>query len=594
MKRLLVLLIGLLTALSAAGTSYVGFLLPSGTTPLILYTDIDSGPTTGGLNNKGAWLSVFGKNLGATLANVKVYVNNVEVDTYVSLGTSRGRSDIQQVTTQVGALGSPTAGTPLAIKVTVSGTQASNPNSLTFTAQPGTIRFVSLTGDDTTGDGSAGNPYRHAQLATNNGSATNNCVGYMQPGATVPTNGVWGVTAPGDFIVLRGGTWTDVYNGSDPFFMKAQNKSGSVPTGSTGTGPITIMGYPGEDATISETVPTPNTATSPGGGISSADSTRQAQGCGARVTITNLLIDSGRNDGVISQQRGADNVNGSYWRVVNNDLAATTGGNNENAKGAGVSGSGTGSYWVGNKVHDIGCCNVGGFLQNHGFYIDSDGTYEIAYNWIKSVTGGNGLQTFVSSSGNVHDVNFHHNYVDTVSKHGLNIADGTTTALKVWDNVILNVTQSGLRFNTNTLSGALFYNNTFYNLNIANNGNRSGLENDWNFSAGALELRNNIFDPVTGAYTSGTGNGFSGNGTFTNNLFFGGTGTNPASSWSTSSQSTNPSFVSTTPGSENLAVQAGSPAIGNGTSAVSGTVSNDYLLVPRPVAGTWDIGAYEQ
>ncbi len=34
--------------------------------PLILYTDITSGPNTGGENNKGIYLSIFGKNFGGS------------------------------------------------------------------------------------------------------------------------------------------------------------------------------------------------------------------------------------------------------------------------------------------------------------------------------------------------------------------------------------------------------------------------------------------------------------------------------------------------------------------------------------------------
>jgi len=49
--------------------------------PVVLYTDIVSGPNTGGENGKGIYLSIFGKNFGGTGLgqSVKVYINNVEV-----------------------------------------------------------------------------------------------------------------------------------------------------------------------------------------------------------------------------------------------------------------------------------------------------------------------------------------------------------------------------------------------------------------------------------------------------------------------------------------------------------------------------------
>src|SRR4029077_17026992 len=96
------------------------------------------------------YLSVFGTNFGGTGAGstVKVLINNVEVDNYRYLGTSQGRTDIQQITVQVGGRGNPAPGTALPIKVVVNGV-ASNTNN-TFTVQPGDILFVSTTGNDAT------------------------------------------------------------------------------------------------------------------------------------------------------------------------------------------------------------------------------------------------------------------------------------------------------------------------------------------------------------------------------------------------------------------------------------------------------------
>src|SRR4051794_26951427 len=87
--------------------------------PLVLYTDIASGPNTGGENNRGAYLSIFGKNFGSNGLGSRVHVTigGVEVADYRYLGASKGRADIQQLTVQVGALGTPTPGVPLAIQV---------------------------------------------------------------------------------------------------------------------------------------------------------------------------------------------------------------------------------------------------------------------------------------------------------------------------------------------------------------------------------------------------------------------------------------------------------------------------------------------
>ena len=55
--------------------------------PAVLYTDIESGPNTGGESNNGAYLSIFGKGFGADLSQVRIYVGNGEVARKMYLGT---------------------------------------------------------------------------------------------------------------------------------------------------------------------------------------------------------------------------------------------------------------------------------------------------------------------------------------------------------------------------------------------------------------------------------------------------------------------------------------------------------------------------
>src|SRR5664279_1832881 len=71
--------------------------------PLVLYTDLASGPNTGGENNRGMYLSVFGTNFGSSAGkgtSTKVFIGGVEVAEYRYLGPSMGRPDIQQITVQ--------------------------------------------------------------------------------------------------------------------------------------------------------------------------------------------------------------------------------------------------------------------------------------------------------------------------------------------------------------------------------------------------------------------------------------------------------------------------------------------------------------
>lgn len=571
--------------------------------PVVLYTDILSGPNAGGENNKGIYLSIFGKNLGLTGigTTIKVFINNVEVDSYRYFGASRGRQDIQQITVQVGAIGNPAVGVALPIRVTVNGVDSNTDK--TFTLLPGNIYFVdNVKGVDTATTNTGGiytAPFRSVQKTI---GSTNFII---EPAST---GGAWGRVQAGDFIVMRGtGTaWSTV--GSTGYFLQALNKSGcpisTACTNGGGTkGPITIMGYPNEDVFINNIY---NSAGTVDGAISSADSTRIAQGNGAWISVVNLRVESGNHDGPVNTQAGGNN-----WRVVNNELTGATAVANASAKGGGIAGDGhycpstglenslacpdPGQYYVGNYIHDIfnGPDDGSSNFENHGIYIDGSGRYEIAYNTIFKIRGGNGIQMYANgtfNNNNVDNVNFHHNIIQNVGKHGINVADGSRGGFVIWNNVVMDTDRAGIRFNTTDLTGAKIYNNTFYNTNRINNAAVGAIMNDAIFPLNAIDLRNNIFVPITGDYDQGS---FAGNGTFSNNLWFGGTGANPAATYSTASLQTNPLFLAAS--GRNLRLTATSPAVNTGTSAVSSIVINDFdLLVARPVGAGYDIGAYEQ
>jgi len=137
-------------------------------TPVVLYTDILSGPNSGGENNNGAYLSIFGKNFGSPsgLGTVsKVFIGGTEVANYRYLGPSKGRPDIQQLTVQIGALGNPALGIALPVEVQVGRLKSTWFTPQTFMVNPGRILFVSLTGDDATAAaGDIRHPWRHVQV----------------------------------------------------------------------------------------------------------------------------------------------------------------------------------------------------------------------------------------------------------------------------------------------------------------------------------------------------------------------------------------------------------------------------------------------
>jgi hypothetical protein len=568
--------------------------------PLVLYTDITSGPNNSGENNKGIYLSIFGVGFGSSLPAIKVLIGGVEVDNYRYLGESRGRPDIQQLTVQVGALGNPSPGTPLPVQVFVNGVGSNSDH--TFTVNAGHIYFVAPHGVDTADMRSGGTfeaPFKTVQ----------------KPGgvrlafsiAPASAGGAYGRVQAGDFIVLRQGTYSDIGfggSGGEGYFLQTLNKSGCPigvrcpQGGGSGSGPITLMGYPGETAFIDRTNRLGDHKF--GGGVSSADSARQARGYGAWWNIVDLKVESGFYDGPIDTQRGDLNPLGGHWRVVNNELTAESCRINTCRAGA-IAGSGSGEFWVGNHAHDVYDGASGSrALENHGIYIIAPGSFEIAYNLFARIIGGNGIQIY--SSWPVDDVNIHHNIIHDVGKHGLNIVDGSRNHIVVWSNLVYNTAYAGVRLGSDDLHDLKLYNNTFYNTGTNGDTPSSGaLTNDMSTAQQQLDIRNNIFWPHRGSgYNRGSGNeGLAGAiGPISHNLWYGGSGTDPTTSFSPKSLNADPRFRSAASGDEDFHLQEDSPALCAGTDAVAVLVTSDIELHPAQCAGgpaatgAFFIGAY--
>ncbi|MEC5161199.1 hypothetical protein ACFDR9_004545 [Janthinobacterium sp. CG_23.3] len=538
--------------------------------PLLVYTDIVSGPNDGGENNKGIYLSLFGKNWGnvGLGSALKVFIGGVEVDNYRSLGRARGRPDIQQLTVQIGALGKPRPGAALPLKVVLNGV-ASNDN-LTFTVNPGRILFVdNVNGKDMTAvAGDIRRPFRHVQTARLDQAA-------------------WGQAGAGDFIVLRGtGTaWTD--RGHDGYFLRVRDKSGTAPTGAPRSGPIGLMGYPGEDVYIYQAYQADARNNPPKGAISAINA-QEYPGLGQWLSVSNLRIEAGGPAGAINLQ-----ILGSHWRIVNNELSAATAVGNSDAKAGGIVGNGFGQVWLGNHIHDVYCGPANrGPLQNHGIYIDGDGDYEIAYNVIENIPGGSGFQTYANGSNGsdtTGNINFHHNLIRGVGKHGINLADGSRERINIFNNIVADTRYAGLRFNSTQLRQARIYNNTFYHTNTEGKAGYAAIMNDWHLPAHAIDLQNNLVVPSPGTDYTGGSVGFAlSAGVVNRNFWFGGKGDTGLDAYP---QTGAHGFAAA---GRDFHLRPDSWAVDAGSAAVAGLVTNDYdISTPRPQGLGFDIGAYE-
>lgn len=547
--------------------------------PRIVFTDVPSGPVSGGEGNQGAYLSIFGRDFGSPDGlgtRTKVTIGGVEVANYRSLGPSQvaDRLGLQQLTVQVGALTGKAAGQAWPVRVLVDGV-ASN-YDVTFTPNPGRVLFVALNGTDgTAAANDINHPWRH-----------------LQDGA----GGAYGALRAGDQVVLRGGTWQDT-QGIDGTWLRFGNdtsKKGSAPTGVAGTGWIHITRYPGPiGANAPEDVHYVTPAGQRGGIQGPWSAIRGVSG--EYIAISNLRIEV---DATAKSDAAPINLQYSAgpWQITNNEIGPwpSTLAAPNNAKAAGISGEGLGVVIRGNHIHDIACAKgrPTNPLENHGIYIDDDGRYDIGFNVFERITGGNGLQIYTNGgfSDVTNNVSFHHNVVDGVGKHGINLADGSGSHIKVFDNLVLNTQYSGLRINSVDLKGAKVYNNTFYNTSLKGASDYYGaLSNDWGLKVGAVDFVNNILRPAPGTRYTGGSVGFDGTeGSWSNDLWFGGVEGVPG--FAQAPVAADPKFVAA--GSD-FHLHAGSPAINAGSGAVSALVKDDLESRRRPKLGAYDIGAYE-
>lgn len=386
--------------------------------PLILGTDAVDGPLSGGENNNGCYVHIYGLNLGAyasygVVGTRHLVIGGVEANNYRYLqpavqnsgGTEGpGANGIQDLAVQVGGLGGAAAGTALAVDIvdntstSITTNQKSGGfaldlagNNIQFTPVNGTILFVSLTGTDQSfgsGPGSLGtisNPLRHVQ--SSNGSNFAGAVwGPINTGTT--SNQI----QPGTWVVMRAGEYgaDQSFNTS---FCEFFRKSGIAPSSASISGSLVFTAYPGAAGANSPEVVTINTLAGSAGGFNFCDTADSAlttpwgtTGYSQYITISNLLIHGPNGSFSTSGAAGCPvNWQVQAWgsRVVNCDLSwqPTSG----TPTSGGMGGFATNGYRLLNYVHDI--ADPSGNLQNHAFYIgNSSSSNPLATGELHSVT----------------------------------------------------------------------------------------------------------------------------------------------------------------------------------------------------------------
>ncbi len=510
--------------------------------PRVLYSDLVAGPTSGGENDLGAYVSIFGKNFGSNLSQVHVYFGNVEAAAYRYLGVSKGRSDIQQITVQPGNVGTGS----LPIKVVVNGVASNTDNK--FLVNPGDVLFVdNVNGEDSSAvKNDINHPWRYVQTSSQGGALRS--------------------AQPGDVIVLRGkAVWKDV--GFENRWFRFRSSTGTAPTGSKGSGYITIEAYPNED--VHYVAP----ANTNGGIHGIGDNYPQFSDW---VVISGLHIESVAS----SASDGAPvnlQVKSDHWRVVNNELGpwpASSG-----AKAGGLVGNGTDVKALGNHIHDIG-----GGTENHCVYLDTGATnVEVAYSHIHHCSGGNIIQTYDNLGGGpLSGISIHHNRMHDGGRYGLNMSDGTM-GVRAWNNLIYSTVYAGIRINQNGSGLSQVYeNNTLFNVCTNHPAEPGAIQNTWNANNGSIVFRNNIVAKSQSACAQGYSDSSSDNAiTLSRNLWSG----YAAPSKDSQALSGDAGFVNAAGGDFHL--QDGSTAV---DASVGSGVADDFDVDSRSQA---DLGALE-
>ncbi len=375
--------------------------------PVALFTDLTSGPNSGGENGFGAYVTVVGRNFGAARGTSTVEIGGVEVASYALWSDTR-------LTVQPGPF--VTGGN---LVVVVNGQRSTA--VLPFAVRPGKLFYVALTGSDATGVvGDVLRPFRNV--------------------ATTFARADFGV---GDFLILRGGVWADVETRFDTFFTFSDDKGG------TASAPVVLMGYPGENVVVRP--PSANLR-----GV-------MAYGIVGGVVVANLHLDSNHGGLCLGWPVGASTApTMQNVRFVNNELYNTLDAN------PGLSGCvdvrGQHVQVLGNTIHDT--AGAAG-SRYHAISVDNESgadtvDVEIAYNTIFNHVGGAAIWVTGSGVAQTYDVRVHHNLIHDVSSDGMAFEGQVTTGVAVFDNVMY---RSGLT----SPGGCLLFNGAGLVATVVNN-----------------------------------------------------------------------------------------------------------------------------
>jgi hypothetical protein len=546
-----------------------------GAGPAIFFTDLDSGPTSGGEGNNGIYLTICGYNFGLSKGSSTVKINGQEVAQYLTWTNT-------MIGVQVGPVSTG------AVTVTVGGITATGPM---FTARSGNIYFIGPDIDNSVlasfpCSGLLAEPHSYSSPwgLTNHASTVMSDYTHLR----TPTQ-YYNCLSPGDTLVFLNGA-------NYPYFDNRGLKASltMIDVGGTAGNPVTVMSRPGAIASL--------------GGYASGPLYGIRVGH-AYLTVSGLyLIGTGTN-GI-----GIDSANYSNQRIVNNDVQCPLG----NSAAACLIGMGPNSVIYGNNVHNVSTGITASSKVWHAMYFDAS-NIEVAWNQIYDTHAYNGIQFNDNSLAGLSNISIHDNYIADLNGSGINFSTvGFTSGTYViaYNNVIhhtgITMASGGSiwdphsciafkGYSSDTAAGTVqVYNNTMYDCSsYLNEASESGscaiLDLGTQTNIKRKYVNNIIYQP---AYTYASSQNVFVCGGITssqqltlmagssNNLWY--SASTPGSSLQAASFGTITDPRMNNPSGGDFTVAAGSPAIGGGIAA--GAPLTDIDGVPRsPV----DIGAFQ-
>jgi hypothetical protein len=524
------------------------------TVPVIFYSDLVSGPNSGGEGKGGAFVTIYGNGFGAERGTSTVTIGGGQAVAY-PVWTNR------KIAFQLGA--SAVTGS-IQVK-----TAAGTSNGFPFTVRPGRILFVSTTGRDS-GGGSFASPWKTLLKARDS-------------------------ARPGDIIYAMNGVSQSTDDGS------GWRTAMLLRAGGTAGNPIALVAYPGATVTI-------GTETGPESGVRSTDYSSGGGACPGHWVFAGLTI---RGKG------GAMGLSGpsTNWRVVGNDMSCPNG---NGASGCFETSRATDVRFLGNNVHHAGTEKASALYHGVYFSTDSTnldiGWNTIAY--IRGCRGLQIHSSPLFSGGakdptgrNMFNIMIHDNVIHDTQCDGIVLAsvDPSKGPVRIFNNVIYdagrgpNTPEKSGNFACIAIPGTTnngepgggtveIIHNTFSRCGMNPNPLYLGAVSAIGFGDGnprlSLLLRNNVFSQTPSVmHLAHYGDGSSIHGS--NNLFFGGPAM-PKAVGLKNSISGDPRFVN--PQAADFRLGANSRALGAGVAA---GIDRDRDGTPRPAGNGADLGAYQ-